>query len=236
MHYKSSWVNEVALRRKSASKVASRRKGARNLDQTLASFEIKRLTYEFGALDRGGRAEARALEIMRVVQQFARDFRYEVKELCIQFVYDTTRWLYVSAPSDQFVSHQTSILEECIPIGIGGLVAPSREPLTRHETLLLEHSINVAGEIAYDVCKYLRVRELAESAIMLLYELLLFTDLNRLGSLKDKVLHKFSECERICKEPLRQGHPFKEGLELLHSWRKTALENAKAARFESNAN
>lgn len=223
--HKNSWVSEISNRRKSVQ----------NLDQSLALFEVKRLTYQFGALGGGLAAEDRALEIMRVIEKFARDFRYDVKELCIQFVYETASWIISRRTSDQFVSHQTSILMECVPIGAGGLRAPSPKPLTKHETRLLEHSIDVAGEIAYDVCKYVRDKDSAEQAIILLHELLLFTDLNNFTRMKNKVLEEFAQCERICKQPLRQGHAFEEGLDLVKSWKETALENAEAGRSNGSA-
>ncbi|MGH9727899.1 MAG: hypothetical protein ACRD4V_04840 [Candidatus Acidiferrales bacterium] len=207
-----------------------RRKAVQNLDQPLALFEVKRLTYKFQALTPKRNEEARALEIMRVIEQYARDYRHDVKELCIQFVYETADWLSLGIGSGDFVFQQTSILMECIPIGFGGLVAPSRKPLSKHGRDLLNHAIDIAGEIAYDICKYVRVKAAAEKAIIMLYTILRFTDLNNLAKSKEKMLHEFNECERICKQPGPQGHPFDDGLQLLKLWKEEALSHVEVKK------
>ncbi len=68
--YKESALREIAMRRKRA----------KGLDQSLALFEVKRLTYKFQALDFHGKDEPRALELMRLVMQFGRDGGYEAFE------------------------------------------------------------------------------------------------------------------------------------------------------------
>lgn len=228
-HFKKSWVAATAQRRAIVPVLDQRRKHVQDLDHSLTLFEVRRLTYQFRALEGSPKPEARAMEIMRMIQQFAYSSSPDVKELCVQFTYDTASWLYRRPVSAEFVSQQAAILLECVSPDLD-FVAPVRRRLTKPELDLLSHCVNVAGEIAYYVCKYVRVKEPAESATMLLYDLLVFTDLNRLSSERDKVLHEFNECERICKQPVRQGRAFEEGLELLKFWKKTALENAAAAR------
>lgn len=211
--YKHSWVREVAMRRRSA----------KHMDQSLVLFELRRLTYSFNALGTGARAESSALKIMGIMVQYARDFGYEVKEECISFVYDTASWILRGKVTSDFVFHETAILLECLPIGAGGLVARSRKPLGRRERRLLSHCVDVAGEIAYTVCKYVREKEVTEQAVVLLHDILRFTNLNGLSKYKDQTLWEFSECERICNQKFEGGQAFTDGLELLESWKKIAL-------------
>ena len=210
--YKESWVREIAMRRKHA----------KALDQSLVLFEVKRLTYRFQALD--FQDERRALEIMRQVLLFGRFSSHEVKEDCVSFVYETASWLmrgfgsekFVSEQSGEFVSHQTSILMECSPIIT--LVAPSRKPLTKRDIDLLKHVINVAGEIAYSVCKYMQNEETAQHAIFALHDLLRFAVLNDLSECEDAVLQEFVQCERISRE-----QHFEPALKHLDLLKKDAL-------------
>ena len=210
--YKESAVREIAMRRKHA----------KVLDQSLALFEVKRLTYKFQALDFCGKDEHRALELMRLVMQFGRDGSYEIKEDCVSFVYETSDWLRRGIGSKEFVSHQTTILLECAPIGIGGLVAPS-PGLGKRDLDLLKHIINVSGDIAYAVCKYIRNKEGAEHAILMLHNVLRFAVLNKLSEFEKDALHEFEECERICRQPLNYGLHFEAALKLLDFWKKEAL-------------
>lgn len=212
-HYKSLAVREIRMRRRRA----------KEFDRSLVSFEIRRLMYKFLALDSHECQEPRALEVMRLVMQFARDFDYEVKEQCVSFVYETSDWVRRGVASSDFVSHEASILMECLPVGLGGLVAPSPKPLGRPALKLLKHATDVSGEIAYSICKYLRDKDAAEHAIMLLSDILRFAVLNGLGDCEKAVLIEFNGCERICREHLRTGHPFDAGLELLSYWKKDAL-------------
>ncbi|HKW61296.1 MAG TPA: hypothetical protein VJN89_02015 [Candidatus Acidoferrum sp.] len=211
--YKESALREIAMRRKRAKVI----------DQFLALFEVKRLTYKFQALDFRGKGEPRALELMRLVMQFGRDGGYEIKEDCVSFVYETSDWLRRGTGSPEFVSHQTTILMECAPIGAGGLVAPSSRPLGKRDLDLLKHIVNVSGDIAYAVCKYIRNKEAAEHAILMLHDLLRFAILNNLTEFEKDALHEFEECERICRHPLNYGVRFEAGLKLLESWKKEAL-------------
>lgn len=201
-----------------------RRNTARHLDKTLALFDVKRLTYKFQALDSSVKEEGRALEIMRVMQQYARDSGHEIKEGCISFVYETCGWLWRCTGSGDFVSHQTSILLECLPIGVGGLRAASKQSLRKHELELLKHGINVAGEIAYAVCKYIRAKEPAEHAIAMLHDVLRFSVLNGLTACEKQALREFAECERISAQPLREGHAFDVGLQLLSEYKQAAID------------
>jgi hypothetical protein len=210
--YKESWVREIAMRRKHA----------KALDESLVLFEVKRLTYRFQALD--FQDERRALEIMRQVLLFGRFSSHEVKEDCVSFVYETASWLmrafgsekFVSEQPGEFVSHQTSILMECSPIIT--LVAPSRKPLTKRDIDLLKHVINVAGEIAYSVCKYMQNEEAAHHAIFALHDLLRFAVLNDLSECEEAVLQEFTQCERISRE-----QHFEPALKHLDLLKKDAL-------------
>jgi hypothetical protein len=123
---------------------------------------------------------------------------------------------FVSDQSGEFVSHQTSILMECSPIIT--LVAPSRKPLTKRDIDLLKHVINVAGEIAYSVCKYMQNEETAQHAIFALYDLLRFAVLNDLSECEDAVLQEFAQCERISRE-----QHFEPALKHLDLLKKDAL-------------
>ena len=201
--YKESWIREIAMRRKHA----------KALDQSLVRFEVKRLTYKFQALD--FQEERRALEIMRQVLLFGRFSSHEIKEDCVSFVYETATWLMRGTGSEEFVSHQTSILLECSPIIT--LVAPSRKPLTKKDIDLLKHIINVAGEIAYAVCKYIGNETAATHAILMLHDLLRFAVLNDLTECEKDVLHEFAECERISRRN------FEPALKHLDSWKKDAM-------------
>jgi hypothetical protein len=210
--YKESWTREIAMRRKQA----------KALDQSLVLFEVKRLTYKFQALD--FQDQRRALEIMRQVLLFGRFNSHEVKEDCVSFVYETATWMmrgfgseeFVSHQSEEFVSHQTSILMECAPIQT--LVAPSRRPLSKRDIELLKHTINVAGEIAYAVCKYIGNEKAATRAIFMLHDLLRFAVLNGLTECEKDVLHEFAECERISRQ-----QNFEPALKLLDTSKKEAL-------------
>ena len=225
--YKESAVREIAMRRKRA----------KALDQSLALFEVKRLTYKFQALDSRAKQEPRALELMRLILQFGRDGGYEVKEDCVSFVYETSDWLRRGIGSAEFVSHQTSILMECAPIGAGGLVAPSPS-LSKRDLDLFKHIISVSGDIAYAVCKYVRSKDAAQHAILMLHSVLRFAILNNLPDLEKDALHEFEECERICRQSLNYGALFEEALKLLdHSkkealtyWKKKALTFRKKRR------
>jgi len=212
-HYKRAWSREVSMRRKHTL----------TIDRSLVLFEVRRLMYKFHALDSDSSAEPRALELMRMALQFARDFDNEVKQECVSFVYETSDWLRRGISSREFVSHQTSILLECAPIRAGGLVAPSRKPLGEPEVELLDHIVNVAGEVAYAVCKYIRDKKTAEVAIGQLHDLLRFAVLNCLAESERSVLDEFSQCKRISREPLNHGHPFEAGLDLLDIYKKEAL-------------
>ena len=218
--YKDSWIREIAMRRKHAKAP----------DQSLVLFEIKRLTYKFEALD--FQEERRALEIMRQVLLFGRFSSHEIKEDCVSFVYDTASWLMRAFmpkefASEEFVSHQTSILLECSPIIT--LVAPSRKPLTKKDIDLLKHVINVAGDIAYDVCKYVRNEKAAERAILMLHDLLRFSVLNNLSDCEKEVLHEFVQCERISLEG-----DFEPALKHLEFWKKDALTYRQKKRIHKN--
>ncbi len=211
--YKESALREIAMRRKRA----------KVLDQSLALLEVKRLTYKFHSLDFRGKEEPRALELMRLVMQFGRDGGHEIEEDCVSFIYETSDWLRRGIGSKEFVSHQTTILSECAPIGIGGLVAPSPKPLGKRDVDLLKHIINVSGDIAYAVCKYIRNKDAAEHAILMLHDVLRFAVLNNLTEFEKDALHEFAECERICRHPLNYGAHFEAGLKLLDFWKKEAL-------------
>lgn len=207
-----------------------RRKHAKALDQSLVLFEVKRLTYKFQALD--FLEERRALEIMRQVLLFGRFSSHEIKEDCVSFVYETASWLMRGAWSKgsgwkEFVSHQTSILMECSPII--ALVAPSRRPLSKREVDLLKHVINVAGEVAYAVCKYIRNEEAARDAILALSDLLRFSVLNNLRDCEKDVLNEFAQCERISLEG-----DFEPAVKHLDFWKKDALTYRQKKRIHKN--
>ena len=214
--YKDSWVREIAMRRKHT----------KTLDQSLVLFEVKRLTYKFQALD--FQDQRRALEIMRQVMLFGRFSSHQIKEDCVSFVYETATWLmrgfgskeFASNHSAEFVSHQTSILMECSPIIT--LVAPSRKPLSKRDIDLLKHVINVSGEIAYAVCKYIQNEEAAQHAIVALHDLLRFAVLNDLSECEEAVLQEFAQCERISRE--QHFEPVLKHLDLL---RRQALAYAQ---------
>lgn len=201
-----------------------RRKRARAVDQSLALFEIMRLTYKFRALNIHPKEEARALEIMRVVMQYATfEFNQNVRDACISFVYETTDWLNRGIGSPDFVSHETTILMECAPFGLGGLAAPSRKPLNKRALDLFDHVINVSGEIAYAICKWVRTEETVEPAVQMLSSDLQFAVLNGLAERELTILKEFGNCERICHQRLREGRPFEAGLKLLALWKQEAL-------------
>lgn len=212
--HKASWTREVARRRRAVP----------TLNHSFVLFEIRRLVYQFRALERNSKTEPRALEIMRMVQQFARDFRKDIRELCVQFTYDTVNWLYWKSVSADFVYQQTAILLECIPPGLD-FVAPIKRKLTKSEMQLLEHCVDVAGEIAYATCKYVRTKDTTEMAVIMLHDFLLIANINHLAGLKEQALGEFDECERISKERLNYGHAFDDGLELVKEWKETALSH-----------
>lgn len=206
--YKESWLREITMRRKHS----------KTLDRSLVLFEVKRLTCKFQALDLQDR---RAFEIMRQVVYLGRFSDHEIREDCVSFVYETASWLMRGIRSNEFawaefVAHQTSILMECSPIIT--LVAPSRRPLTKRDVDLLKHVIDVAGEIAYAVCKYIQHEEAAHDAIIALSNLLRFAVLNNLSDCKKDVLSEFAQCERISLEG-----DFRPGLKELDFWKKHAL-------------
>jgi hypothetical protein len=167
--------------------------------------------------------------------QFGRDGGYEIKEDCVSFVYETSDWLRRGIGSPEFVSHQTTILLECAPIGIGCLVAPSRQPLGKRDLDLLKHIINVSGDLAYAVCKYIRNKEAAEHAILMLHNVLRFSVLNNLADFEKDALHEFAECERICRQPLNYGLHFEAALKLLDFWKKEALTYWEKKRISKKA-
>lgn len=68
-----------------------------------------------------------------------------------------------------------------MPIGMGGLVSPSRKPFGKPALDLLKHGIDVSGEIAYAVCKHIRKKDAAEEAILMLHDVLRFVVLNNLS-------------------------------------------------------
>ena len=75
----------------------------------------------------------------------------------------------------------------------------------------------MAGDIAYDVCKYVRNEEAAQDAIWALHDLLRFSVLNNLSDCEKDVLHEFAECERISR-----GN-FEPALKHLDLWKQDAL-------------
>ena len=112
---------------------------------------------------------------------------------------------------------------ECAPIGFGGLVAPSPKPLGKRDLDLLKHIIDVAGDLAYAVCKYVRNEQAAEHAILMLHNLLRFAILNDLTEFEKEALHEFEECERISQAELNYDAPFEAALKRLAFWKEDAL-------------
>ena len=77
--------------------------------------------------------------------------------------------------------------------------------------------------VGYAVCKYIRNKEAAEHAILMLHNVLRFAVLNNLSEFEKDALHEFEECERISRQPLNYGLHFEAALKLLDFWKKEAL-------------
>jgi hypothetical protein len=215
--YKKQWTQEVKQRRKANIL----------LDREFASvveLEVRKLGYAFQSLEVNLANERRALEILSMVHCYSRDFGARVKEECLSTIYDTCNWLRRRVATELIVSYQTSIVTEALPMGFGGLVAPRRKPITAIEMKLLIHAINVAGEICYDMCKYIRDGKIAYEAVVLLADCLRFACLNGLEKIRAEVLNEFEGCTRISGAAFR-GEIFKAGLDLLTEWKAWAFDH-----------
>jgi hypothetical protein len=216
--YKTSWVKEIWRRRK--ANVLLDKEFA-----TVVELEVRKLSYAFQSLRMDLENEARALEILNTIRLYGRDFGDRVKEECVSAVYEASYWIQCEVVTDTLVDSQTGIVLEVLPIGLGGLRHPRRKAFTKTEKELFSHAINIAGEIAYAVCKYVRQKEVLRPAANLLYSILRFTDLNDLAEHKKQTLHEFAECLRIAETSVRRG-TFSEGVELLRERRALALDRS----------
>jgi len=213
--YKAQWTGEVKRRRK-ANMLLDREFA------TVVELEVRKLSYAFESLRIDSNNEGRAAEILSVMHCYARDFGPRVKNECLSSIYGSCNWLRRRATTQILVNLQTIIVFETLPTGFGGLRAPGR-PINRANRDLLSHAINVAGEICYDTCKYVRKKEIAEPAVQLLADILRFTCLNKLEKEKANILHEFDECTRVSETPFF-GAAFEAGVNLLKEWKTWALD------------
>jgi len=213
--YKAQWTKEVKRRRK--ANIALDREFA-----TVVELEVRKLSYSFESIKIDVANEERAADILSVMHCYARDFGPRVKDECLSAVYGSTRWLQLQVATELLVNWQTTIVLETLPMKFGGLVAPGK-PLKTKERELLSHAINVAGEICYDACKYVRAEKVAKPAVLLLADILRFANLNRLKKEEAEILHEFDSSTRISRQHLIKG-PFEAGIRLLQEWKAWALE------------
>jgi hypothetical protein len=172
-------------------------------------------------MDRTSSELGPATRILRKILLYARDFGWEVKDAAISSVYDSCEFLRRGVADGNFAQIQTLVLMEAMPFEGGSLRYKRRKPFRARDSGLLIHGADVAGEIAYSVCKYVREKTIAEDAIYMLYAVLRLAVLNQLRSLEVKVNEDFEMCKRISAEEIR-GKGFNDGLELLSHWREAA--------------
>jgi len=195
------------------------------LDREFASvveLEVRKLAYAFEAVKIDLVNEDGAAEVLAMMHCYARDSGPRVKNECLSAIYSSCNWLRRRAATEVLVNWQTTIVYEALPIRGGGLLAPGR-PLIKAERDLVSHATNVAGEICYDVCKYVRSEKVAKPAAELLGDILRFVSLNKLEDEKAEVLEEFDQCTRISGAQLLKG-PFNAGSRLLQECKMWALD------------
>jgi hypothetical protein len=188
---------------------------------TVAELEVRKLSYAFQSLHIDLKNEVRALEILEMIRLYGRDFGPRVKDECLSAVYEAVYWTQLEVATPALVYAQTTIVGEVLPIGFGGLRHARRKTLTKTGKELISHAIDIAGEIAYAICKYVPEVELLNSAAHRLYSILKFADLNDLAEEKEAILHEFSECIRIA-----GANSFEKGVDLLREQQALALDRS----------
>ena len=192
---------------------------------SVAELDVRKLNYALQSLDMDIKNEERALELLNMIRLYGRDFGIRVKEECLSAVYEAAYWIENEIATVSLVSSQTGIVSEVLPIGFGGLRHARRKPLAKAQQELITHAINIAGEIAYAICKYVRNKEVVKPAARLLYSILRFSDINGLTEHKQQTMNEFSECLRISQTPVG-GKPFAEGAQILSEYLDLALDRS----------
>lgn len=184
----------------------------------MASFEVRKIRYEIEENRLNWKLlEDRLFDLL----PYARDFGFPVKSEVAYAASLASEEARMGITEDVVRALQ-AVLLEVLPIGFGGLRAPSRREITEDEKELIRSVIETASGLVWDFCRYLRTVEGLEVAVYILFAALQFVHLNGLAEEEKEALDAFNLCALICGEK-RDGKTFERGKEILETWRREAL-------------
>lgn len=158
-------------------------------------------------------------ELLRKLFPFAREFDDIVKNGVLDAVLEVTERTRWGMPVS-VAKAVSSVLEEMMPVGFGGMLYPSRKKAAKSEQQLLSRIEHRAFELTWDGCRYVRDMKLIEECARVLIR---FGRLNHLEESRIQCLENVRACMRICSEE-RGGKPFAEARKRLDEMIKDALD------------
>lgn len=196
--YREEWFTAVRKRRARAEQ----EKGKSDLE-ALARFEVRRLCYDLEALrDDDDKTRGKLIQLF----PYARDFGFEIRQEILQAVDYLADWIRSGRISESTVGVMSSLAMECLPLGMGSLVAPRTREIRPEEKAVLHLAVLVAFGIMYEAAKYARSEGMFKTGCELMYMVLRFAVLNRLKDEEELALGEIARLDNF-------GAPWKTTIE-----------------------
>jgi len=189
-------------------------------------LEVKRIRFEMEGI-----ATSEWPELERQIYKllpYAREFAQSVKHEVLDEVLEATGRTRQGMPVD-VAQAVDSVLSEVMPVGLGGLLHPSRRKISREDQKLLERIEHATFELMWDACRYLRDLEVVHVGAKLYWALIRFAALNGLQRLEAIFLENARRCRDICNE-VKRGSPFLEAQNILEEEIRDALNPPDRAK------
>lgn len=118
------------------------------------------------------------------------------------------------------------VLGDVMPIGTGGMNRRSPEGISAEDRELLKRVQNIAYEVTWDACRYVRNLEIVNICAQRYWYLIRYVTLNKLPSLQTAFLDNLRHCQNICNE-LHKGVAFSDAWEVIEATIRDALKVPK---------
>ncbi len=181
-------------------------------------LDVRRIRYEMEATSDWEKLE----DCLARLLPYAHEYDDPIRQEILYAIHAATMWTRhdMSASGARAID---VLLGEMMPVRAGGMHHPASVPLSVGDQQLLKGIENVAYEVLWDACRYIRDPKILEIPIHRYWSLIRFTALNKLTRLRDAFMENLRHCQNICNETSK-GRTFPEGWNAIEETMKDALD------------
>ena len=159
-------------------------------------------------------------DLLQQLLPYASEFDHHVQDEVMQAVSratDRTRY----GVDVRVIRAADAVLSQLMPLASSH--APRPKPLSDAELEVIKGIANLAFDITWDACRYIRNPALVEIGARRFRMLIRLVAVNHLDRLREKFIEEVRRCEDICSEE-RRGTAFPEGRKILDDAVRDALD------------